>query len=132
MDSVSTNNKPALGQLTAIIDTGTTFVIGDTASVKTFYSKIPGSKDASSTVGAGFYTVPCNAIPTVQLAFGGKSFSIPPAVFNLGSVTARSQDCVGGIVASSQSFWIIGDLFLKNVYSVFDLGNNRVGFATLK
>ncbi|THH13660.1 hypothetical protein EUX98_g9696 [Antrodiella citrinella] len=104
MDSVLINNKTALGSvLTAIIDTGTTFIIGDTTSVKKFYTQIPGAKDASSTVGAGFYTVPCNAIPTVQLTFGGRSFSIPPAVFNLGRVTARSQDCVGRIVASSQS-----------------------------
>ena len=28
-------------------------------------------------------------------------------------------------------FWVVGEAFLQNVYSVFDFGNNRVGFACL-
>ena len=37
---------------------------------------------------------------------------------------------------ASISYWLVGDLFLKNVYSVFDFGTNagtggRIGFAQL-
>ena len=28
-------------------------------------------------------------------------------------------------------FWILGDVFLQNVYSAWDVGNARIGFATL-
>jgi hypothetical protein len=34
--------------------------------------------------------------------------------------------------SGSDTTWIIGIPFLKNVYSIFDQGEFRVGFATLK
>ena len=136
MDSVTVNSNtsPTLGALSAIIDTGTTLIIGDLTNVRNLFAAIPGAKDARRAVGAGYYTVPCNNVPTIKLSFGGTQFSIAPSVFNLGRVSAGSSDCVAGIVSSgtNSNFWVIGDVFLRNVYSQFDLGNNRVGFALLR
>lgn len=133
MDKVLINGKAALGQLPSIIDTGTTLIIGDSAHVRSFYAKVPGARDASSVLGSGFYAYPCSSPPQISFMFGGRAFPISPQSFSLGRVSKGSSYCVGGIVGESQlPFWIVGDVFLRNVYSVFDLGSNRVGFATLK
>lgn len=133
MDAVMVNGRTPLRNINSVIDTGTTLIVAYAPQVRQFYAAIPGSKDASATFAQGFYTFPCASTQRVSLTFGGKAFSIDPDLFNLGRLSARSPDCVGAIVAASGiSFWVVGDTFLQNVYSTFDLGNNRVGFATLK
>ncbi|KIK65519.1 hypothetical protein GYMLUDRAFT_94161 [Collybiopsis luxurians FD-317 M1] len=132
LQSVNVNGAAAATDLSAVVDTGTTLVLGDSDNVAAVYAAIPGSADASSTVGAGFFTVPCDSIPTVSLTFGGTAFTISADTFNLGMVSAGSSDCVGGIAAADLGdFWVAGDVFLQNVYTSFDVGNTQVGFATL-
>lgn len=132
LGGVSVNGSHVVGNHSTIIDTGTTLVIGDPRSVNELYSKIPGAMDASEIAGPGFFTIPCDAIPIVSFAFGEKSFDISQKAFNLGPVTNTSTDCIGGVIsAEEQPFWIVGDVFLRNVYTVFDIEENRVGFADL-
>lgn len=132
MAGVAVNGSYAVGNQSAIIDTGTTLIIGDTKSVRELYEQIPGAVDASAAVGAGFYAVPCNAIPVVSLSFGGRWFDISQQSFNLGPITNTSTYCVGAVIsAQDQPFWILGDTFLSNVYTAFDVEGNRVGFADL-
>ncbi|KAI0287674.1 aspartic peptidase domain-containing protein, partial [Russula brevipes] len=68
---------------------------------------------------------------SISIDVGGKAVSISPAAFNLGAVD--SGDCIAGAAAASSltGFWILGDVFLRSVYSAWDVGNGRIGFATL-
>lgn len=74
------------------------------------------------------------------------------ATFNFGPESDGSSDCLAGIAGMSDvgeyltscmhvkflsqptilDFWVIGDVFLQNVYTVFDMGLPSVGFAELK
>ncbi|KAF9951531.1 hypothetical protein BGZ72_006992 [Mortierella alpina] len=52
--------------------------------------------------------------------------------FNSASSDRGPQYCFSGIQASDGGFIILGDLFIKNNYVVFDQENKQVGFAPLK
>ena len=55
--------------------------------------------------------------------------------FNLGEVPEGSGQCVGSVQGLDHGLgsnvWILGDSFMKNVYTAFDFEHNQVGFATL-
>jgi cathepsin D len=133
LESVSVNQGMVLGKTPCFIDTGTSLIIGDPASVAQLYQAIPGAMDASSIIGDGVFVLPCNSIPTVSFTFNGTMFDISPELFNLGPVDSSMTDCVGAIMGQDTGGigWAIGDTFLQNVYSVFDVGNTQVGFAKL-
>ncbi|KAI0036070.1 acid protease [Vararia minispora EC-137] len=133
MDSVDVGGNPAVTSVDSIIDTGTTLVVGEQNTVTAIYAAIPGAADASNTAGPGFFTFPCNTTNfDVSFVFGGTSFPISLDTFNLGMLAQGSSECVGGIMgAEGLPGFIVGDVFLQNVYTVFDVGNTQVGFAAL-
>jgi len=114
------------------IDTGTSLIYVPPTIASAFYGLIPGSKRASQ-YGSGFWTVPCFSVKQIELSFNEHRFAINPRDFYLGRVSARSTDCVAGILAMGNglpaNLAIIGDEFLKSWYSTYDYGNGaRVGF----
>jgi hypothetical protein len=116
----------------AAIDTGTTLIGGPASEVAALYAQIPNAVAGTGNY-VGYYLYPCSTTVNVAFNFGGQSWSISAADFKL-SQTSSSQ-CVGSIFEFTGSDagpgWIIGDTFLKNVYSVFRANPPSVGFAAL-
>ncbi|EGO03508.1 hypothetical protein SERLA73DRAFT_175015 [Serpula lacrymans var. lacrymans S7.3] len=132
MDAITLNGKEVFGEVEAIIDTGTTLIVGHPNDVQKFYSGIAGAKSRSD-VSPGVWTIPCSAQPNVTLTFGLKAFPISHSTFVVGQVESGSSDCIAAVMSSpsASEFWIVGDAFLQNTYTVFDAGLSRVGFAQL-
>ncbi|KAG1766736.1 acid protease [Suillus placidus] len=116
----------------AIIDTGTTFVITSYSIAQSYYANISGA--TAHTEGTDTYwTIPCDTINSTvpTFTFGKRAFNVSAQTYNLGP-DVPSGDCLAGIAASSEmEFTIVGDVYLQNVYSVFDYANATVGFAEL-
>ncbi|TFK45733.1 acid protease [Heliocybe sulcata] len=119
----------------AAIDTGTTGIAGPADAVAEIYASIPGSAPAATgQFGDGHYTYPCSTMVEITLSFGGPSWAISPVDFQEDVVSGQ---CLGALfvtpskLGSATPAWIIGDTFLKNVYSVFRYSPPSVGFATL-
>ncbi|KAL7281781.1 hypothetical protein ACG7TL_005104 [Trametes sanguinea] len=116
-----------------IIDSGTTIIYGPPNAVAAFYKNIPNSQVYDST--NGFYSFPCSSVPSnVAFSWGGNTWTISAANFNFGRVSATQ--CIGAIAGQDlglgKNTWLLGDSFMKNVYSAFSFDANSVGFATLK
>jgi len=132
-------NNVNIGPLnTAAIDTGTTLIGAPTAAVNAIWRAVPNSAALTGNM-TGFFSFPCNTQLTIALSFGGPSWPISMADLNLGTVSAGQ--CLGGIFdlgagtnvkpQPGEPSWIVGDTFLKNVYSVFRANPPAVGFAQL-
>lgn len=124
-----------VGQLEAksIIDTGTTLIVTDTETAASYFAGIPGvaSYYEESEV---LYSIPCDTIANYAptLTFGGHPFTVSGNTFNLGPTEEGSSDCLAGVAGAEDiDFWIVGDVFLQNVYSIYDVGRLQVGFAEL-
>ncbi|EIW62808.1 acid protease [Trametes versicolor FP-101664 SS1] len=134
-----TGAKALVGSTTAnsgfetIIDSGTTIMYGPPSAVKTFYSKVSGSAVYDSS--EGYYSFPCSSPPSVSFSWGGKSWTISADNFSLGETSTGSGKCVGALagqdIGLGSNVWLLGDSFMKNVYTAFNFGTNSVGFATL-
>lgn len=126
-------NAPSGQQAYAAIDTGTTLVGGPSGAIAEIFAQIPGSQPGTGDF-QSYYTYPCDTQVTLELAFGGgRSWSISPADFELARLTRDT--CLGALFeitgGGSAPAWIVGDTFLKNVYSVFRYSPASVGFAEL-
>ncbi|XP_008567153.1 PREDICTED: gastricsin [Galeopterus variegatus] len=115
----------------AIVDTGTSLL-----TVPQQYMNALLHATGAQEEEYGEFLVNCNNIqnlPTFTFIINGVQFPLPPSAY----ILSNNGYCTVGVEPtylssqSGQPLWILGDVFLRSYYSVFDMGNNRVGFATV-
>jgi len=110
----------------AIIDTGTSFILMPAADALKIHSQIPSFKQDGET-----FSVPCDTASVIQFSFNKQTYNISTADWR--GLRLENGLCRSNVIGR-QTFkdtqWLVGDVFLKNVYSVFDFDGKRVGLGT--
>ncbi|CAK5274012.1 unnamed protein product, partial [Mycena citricolor] len=97
----------------AAIDSGTTLVGGPAEDIANIYAQIPGSSPGTGSF-SGYYLYPCNTAVSVSISFGGRSWSVSPADFELQEI--QQGTCLGSFftlqTGNGAPSWILGDTFM--------------------
>lgn len=130
MDSIQIGDyqkTPFMNDMTAIVDSGTSFTTGP----RTEIDRIAKAAGATSNI-MGEYTIDCDRaqeIPDIVITIGGIDYTIP------GSETFIEAQgvCLFAFSARySPPFapqWILGDVFMRQYYTVFNYHDKTIGFA---
>ncbi|XP_072886903.1 pepsin A-like [Hemitrygon akajei] len=110
-----------------IVDTGTSLI----AVGGNYIGNIQQSIGATPNY-YGQYTINCNNIgnmPDVVFTINGYDFTLPASAYTLKTSYSNTVNCDSGFSGTGGNLWILGDVFIREYYSIFDRGNNRVGLA---
>jgi len=129
LDGMSINGKSVSDTKTAIVDSGTSLIAGPKADV----AAIAKTLNATSLMGKE-WTVDCSAtLPDITFTIAGKAYTFTKAEYTISSGGTCLFAMMGiDIPAPNGPLWILGDVFMRKYYTVFDWGNKQLGFATAK
>uniref|UniRef100_A0A8D2B9I0 Gastricsin n=1 Tax=Sciurus vulgaris TaxID=55149 RepID=A0A8D2B9I0_SCIVU len=114
----------------AMVDTGTSLLVVPKKHLSALLQTIGAQEDEY-----GQFFVNCadvQNLPTFTFVINGVQFPLKPSsyILNEDGYCSVGLESIDLSLEGGQPFWILGDVFLRSYYSIFDMANNRVGFAT--
>ncbi|CAL1704341.1 unnamed protein product [Somion occarium] len=105
----------------AVLDTGTTLILGPRADVDRLWNSVGGARKTDT----GGWQVRCNRGIVIGFVLGQgdsqKEYILNPTDLSWRQGSSDGDWCMGGIQANdgvSSGDWLLGDTFLRNVYAI--------------
>ncbi|KAF9904433.1 Vacuolar protease A [Linnemannia zychae] len=129
-DNAFAGDSPVNGYTTSpwLFDTGTSFIAVPTSFAEAFHANIPGSSYSTTD---GIYILPCHGTKSFGISFNGIKYEVPYSDY-VAAAGGGSSLCVSLVMPlGNYEMYILGDPFLRQVYSVYDFtpGVSRIGIA---
>nr|AAQ75735.1 pregnancy-associated glycoprotein 8 [Sus scrofa] len=113
----------------AIVDTGTSMLHGPSKAVAKIHSLINAKHFEKE------YVVPCNArkaLPDIVFTINNVDYPVPAQAYirknaNNNRCYSTFEDIMDTL--NQREIWILGDVFLRLYFTVYDEGQNRIGLA---
>ncbi|XP_039646933.1 nothepsin [Perca fluviatilis] len=119
----------------AIVDTGTSLIAGPTTDILKLQQLIGATPSNIDE-----YLIDCarlSSLPHVTFVLGGIQYTLTAEQYVRKEMLGNRVFCFSGfqavdIFSADGPLWILGDVFLTEFYSIFDRGQDRVGFASAR
>ena len=137
LDGISIGTTVFVSKVEAIADTGTSLIAGPTAEIAVLHKMLGGVP-----VRGGEYLLDCKTLhrlPPITITIGNRPFVLMPQDYSLtiDQPSGSPPICLSAFMGIDLpkvigKMWIIGDVFLGRLYTEFDMGRKRIGFANLR
>uniref|UniRef100_A0A3P8THC7 Peptidase A1 domain-containing protein n=1 Tax=Amphiprion percula TaxID=161767 RepID=A0A3P8THC7_AMPPE len=114
--TINGNTVACAGSCEAMVDSGTSVIIDSGDEI----SNINGWLGHNTKYVNGCFNT--HLLPDIVFNINGYSFSLPPTAY----VIKSRSGCTTGFAPGP---WILGEVFMRQFYTAFDVGNKLVGFA---
>jgi len=127
LESISVGTEVFQSDTTGIIDSGTSLITGPSSMIQELAHEVGAKRSL-----LGQYTVDCTQtdnLPEVIFTIDGTNYNLSSKEY----VIESGGTCLFafmGLDIPSGPAWILGDVFMRKYYTVFDVAEQKVGFAT--
>jgi hypothetical protein len=129
LDGISVGGQSITNARRVIVDSGTSLLAGPTADIAALAQKVGAKK---SILNPEEYTISCSAsAPDIVVAFGGTTFTLTSKDYIINGGLFCLFGAVG-IDVPVEPLWIMGDVFMRKYFTVWDYTNKQMGFALAK
>uniref|UniRef100_A0A8C4UFU1 pepsin A n=1 Tax=Falco tinnunculus TaxID=100819 RepID=A0A8C4UFU1_FALTI len=128
MDSVTIGGETAAcpSGCQAIVDTGTSLLAVPSTALNNILSVLGASSNGEVSCSA------VSSLPDIVFNINGEAFPVPASAY----VIQSEGTCILGLQgmnlpSQSGELWILGDVFIREYYVIFNRANNMVGLSPL-